>query len=857
MKKILMIDGNSLLHRAFHALPLLQTSKGVYTNAVYGFCNMFFRLVKEQQPDYIAVAFDKKGPTFRHHDYSAYKATRAATAPELIGQFDLLKQILQVLNVRYIEIDSYEADDIIGTLSKKAEEQGLYSIIVTGDKDALQLVSENTHVMLTKKGISELEEYNPSKVKERYGIFPETIPDLKGLMGDPSDNIPGVPGIGEKTASKLLKEFGNIETLIENIDKLKGSIREKIELNAEQAKMSKQLATIFRDIDIDLVLEDLKLREPNLDELVKLFRELEFYTLLKKIEIPREKALIETKTVAEVMTLETIRGLAESEGENREIGLLLENCDFKGDQVNIYISTEEKCFFIPNEALMDEDLRQALKLFLENKNRSLITHDAKKTRKALKALGINFTCDFDIMLAAYLLNPSKTHYDLDTLTFEFLGMETKEIGIDKKTTLLFQLKDVLMKKLQEYEMTDLFTQVEIPLSDVLADMELEGFKVNYEKLQQLSMEFGRKLESLTTEIYDMAGLEFNINSPKQLGEILFEKLGLPVVKKKKTGYSTDAEVLEKLKPAHPIIEKILEYRFIMKMKSTYADGLMALVNRDTGKIYTSFNQTVTSTGRISSTEPNLQNIPVRTEIGKKIRGVFEAENEEHVLLSGDYSQIELRVLAHISGDENLIDAFLKDQDIHTKTASMVFGVSEENVTPLLRDRAKAVNFGIVYGISDYGLSQSLGISRKEAQAYIDAYFERYPGVRDYVRETIRNARLTGYVTTLFYRRRYIPEINSRNYNLRSFAERVAMNTPIQGTAADIIKIAMVKVASAIKTQNLKARLLLQIHDELIFDVPKDELDSVRQIVKNEMENAVSLKVPLRVDFKQGHTWEEL
>jgi len=461
------------------------------------------------------------------------------------------------------------------------------------------------------------------------------------------------------------------------------------------------------------------------------------------------------------------------------------------------------------------------------------------------------------MLAAYLLNPSKTHYDLDTLAYEFLGLETKSAETCQKTDLLFKLKEVMMEKLQECEMIDLLAQVEIPLSDVLADMELEGFKVNYEKLKQLSRDFGEKLESLTTEIYDMAGLEFNINSPKQLGEILFEKLGLPVIKKKKTGYSTDAEVLEKLKPAHPIIEKILEYRFLMKMKSTYADGLMALVNRVTGKIYTSFNQTVTSTGRISSTEPNLQNIPVRTEIGRKIRGVFEAEDQEHILLSGDYSQIELRVLAHISGDENLIDAFLRDQDIHTRTASMVFGVTEENVTPLLRDRAKAVNFGIVYGISDYGLAQSLGISRKEAQDYIDAYFERYPGVRDYVRETIRNARLTGYVTTLFKRRRYIPEINSRNYTLRSFAERVAMNTPIQGTAADIIKIAMVKVAAIIKGKKLKTKLLLQIHDELIFDVPKDELNQVKQIVKHEMENAVSLKIPLKVDFKQGHTWEEL
>lgn len=856
MEKILMIDGNSLMHRAFHALPLLQTSKGVYTNAVYGFCNMYFRLVKEQQPDYITVAFDKKGPTFRHKEFTAYKATRVATPTELVGQFDLLKKLLDVLKIKHIEIDGYEADDILGTLSKKAEQEGLFSIIVTGDKDALQLVSDKIHVILTRKGISEIEEYDPSKVVQRYGIPPEAVPDLKGLMGDPSDNIPGVPGIGEKTASKLIKEYGSVEKLIENSAKLKGKLKEKIELNMEQAKLSKHLATIVRNIDMDFVFEDFAQQEPDRDELVKLFRELEFYTLIKKIELPQTKTEVKIKPSTEILTLEDMKKLKELADSNKELGLIVETVNSKAEELEkIYLCFGNDSFTIPRDAFFDSEVKNAIKSLLENKDLSVITHDAKKVRKVLKNLGLNFSCSFDTMLAGYLLNPSKASYDLESLALEYLGLELQTE--DQKAELLLKLKDVMLKQLQEYNMVELLTQVEIPLSDILADMEMEGFKVNYEKLQQLSQEFGKRLETLSSEIYEQAGMNFNINSPKQLGEVLFEKMGLPVIKKKKTGYSTDAEVLEKLKPAHPIIEKILEYRFLTKMKSTYADGLMALFNKDTGKINTSFNQTVTSTGRISSTEPNLQNIPVRTEIGRKIRGVFQAEDQDHVLLSGDYSQIELRVLAHISGDKKLIDAFLHDQDIHTRTASVVFGVAEEDVTALLRDRAKAVNFGIVYGISDYGLSQSLGISRKEAQDYIDAYFERYPGVRDYIRETIRNARLTGYVTTMFNRRRYIPDINSRNYNLRSFAERVAMNTPIQGTAADIIKIAMVKVANRLKEKHFKTKMLLQIHDELIFNVPKDELQEVKQMVKYEMENAVSLRVPLKVDFKEGYTWEEL
>ncbi|MDN5311161.1 MAG: polymerase [Thermoanaerobacteraceae bacterium] len=861
MKKIMLIDGNSLLHRAFHALPPLRTSKGVHTNAVYGFCNMLFRILKEQKPDYIAVAFDKKGPTFRHDQFGAYKATRPKTPDELVGQFDILKEILRALNIGYLEIDGFEADDVLGTLSKKAEDSGVFSLIVTGDKDALQLVSPNTHVMLTRKGITELEAYDPEKVKDRFGIPPETIPDLKGLMGDASDNIPGVPGIGEKTASKLLQEYKTVECLLENAHSLKGKLKENLRHYSEQARISKHLATIVRDVDLDFKFEDFKIKDPDYNELVMLFRELEFYSLLNKIERPR----IETRTCSEVQhTVKSgvdLEDMVKKVKASGNLSVLMEINGFfpllslKG----MSLADGDRVYYISWELInMDDNARKNLKEILEDPDILKITHDGKFVRNALRQMDINFYPQFDTMLAAYLLDPSKPRYELESLIYEYLGMEVKvEEYIGVKTGALKSLMQVMQERLKTCDMEKLFFEVEMPLSVVLADMEKSGFKVNSQKLKQLSDEFGEKLENLSKEIFNMAGMEFNINSPKQLGEVLFEKLSLPVIKKKKTGYSTDAEVLEKLKPAHPIVEKILEYRFLMKMKSTYADGLLSLVDRNTGRLYTSLNQTVTSTGRISSTEPNLQNIPVRTEVGRRIRGVFEADGPEHLLLSGDYSQIELRVLAHISGDESLIDAFVKGEDIHTRTASEVFGIPPESVTPLLRDRAKAVNFGIVYGISDYGLAQSLGISNREAQDYIEAYFQRYPGVRDYVRETIRKARLSGYVTTILNRRRYVPDINSRNYNLRSFAERVAMNTPIQGSAADIIKVAMVKVYRDLKKAHLKSKMLLQVHDELILDVPKDELPVVREILRNDMEKAIPLKVPLVVDFKTGYTWEDL
>ncbi len=861
MEKLLLIDGNSLLHRAFHALPLLSTSKGVYTNAVYGFTNMLFRLLQEEEPDYIAIAFDKKGPTFRHKEYAAYKATRPETRPELIGQFGLLKDVLKAMNINYVELDNYEADDLLGALSKIAEDAGVFTKIVTGDKDALQLVSKNTHVMLTKRGITEMDLYNPEKVVEKYGVPPKAIIDLKGLMGDKSDNIPGVPGVGKKTASKLLIEYETIENILENVEDLKGKVKENIKANKEQLKMSKYLATIVRDIDVGIDIKELTLKRPNYKELLKLFNELEFYSLMEKVDVPKDEADIEVETTCEIHKIDDLKAAIKKLKSSDTVGILIDAEKTGPLDYTIRgfgLSANGNNFFVPYELInMDREARQIFTEFVEDETVLKITHDGKFVRNLFRKMGIDFCFGFDTMLAAYLLDPSKSQYELENLAFEYLGLNIKDTDVGEKASCLVSLKTALQQRIEVCEMNELYEQVEMPLSTVLSDMELSGFKISIEKLEKLSDEFGSKLSVLTKEIYDLAGIEFNINSPKQLGGILFERLGLPVIKRTKTGYSTNAEVLEKLKGSHPIIEKVLDYRFLMKMKSTYADGLLELVDRETEKIYTSLNQTVTSTGRISSTEPNLQNIPVRTEVGRSIRGVFTADGPKHILLSGDYSQIELRVLAHISNDSGLIEAFNKGEDIHTRTASEVFGVPPEEVTYDLRDKAKAVNFGIVYGISDFGLAQGLGISNKEAQGYIDAYFKKYPGVRDYVRETIKSAKQNGFVTTMLNRRRYIPDINSRNYHSRTFAERVAMNTPIQGSAADIIKVAMVKVYRHLKERKLKTKMLLQIHDELIFDVPEEEVDEAVELIKNDMENAISLKVPLVVDFKKGYTWEEL
>lgn len=863
---MLLIDGNSLLHRAFHALPPLRTSKGVPTNAVYGFLNMLLRILQEEHPDYAAVAFDKKGPTFRHEEFIEYKSTRPPTPEELIGQFELLKEVLKAMNITFFEIDGYEADDIIGTISKRGEKEGISSVIVTGDKDELQLISCNIKVLVTRKGISDIETYDLEKIKSKYGIPPEAITDLKGLMGDKSDNIPGIPGIGEKTAAKLLREFGSLENVLENSDKLKGKLKENIQKYAEQAKDSKYLATIVTNVPLEFDFKDITYQEPDYDKLMNLLRELEFYSLIDRISknTKDNKNAKETENAADInfaensSSLEDVIKLAAIE---KRLSILVDakKKNLKSYKIDgLYIYAKDEYAFVSGKLLEKSDVRKNLKKLLEDPAIYKITHDSKFARNALRQLDIDFKCQFDTMLAAYLLESSRPRYDIPLLVTEYLGIAMPDTtSFAEQIVHMFALKDVMDDRIKEYGMSRLLYEVEIPFSVVLSDMEHAGIKVDLSKLQELSAKFGEKLDLLTREIYDLAGTEFNINSPKQLGEILFEKLLLPVIKKTKTGYSTDAEVLEKLRPFHPIIDKILDYRFVMKMKSTYADGLAALVDKETSRIYTSFNQTVTTTGRISSTEPNLQNIPVKTEEGKHIRGVFTADGPGHLLLSGDYSQIELRVLAHMSEDPGLIDSFLKGEDIHQRTASEVFGVPLEEVTPSLRNKAKAVNFGIIYGISDYGLARNLGISNQEAKDYIDAYFKRYPKVKDFIRETIASARIQGYVTTLLNRRRYIPDINSKNYHLRSFSERTAVNTPIQGSAADIIKIAMVNVYKALKENELSAKILLQVHDELILDSRQEELSKVKDILKDCMEHAFSLKVPLTVDIHQGYTWEEL
>ena len=626
MRKMLLIDGNSLLHRAFHALPPLRTSKGVHTNAVYGFINMLFRILQEEKPDYITVAFDKKGPTFRHTEYAAYKATRPKTAEELIGQFDLLKNILDALRIKFFEVDGFEADDILGTLSKKGEEAGVFSVIVTGDKDALQLVSPNTSVMLTKKGISELEIYDTAKVKERYGISPELIADMKGLMGDKSDNIPGVPGIGEKTAIKLIKEFGSVDNVLKNIDKLKGKLRENLEKYSEDARVSKHLATIVTDVSLDFSFEDIGYCEPDYETLINLFRELEFYSLIERVkptDFQDKPAAVKPVKIHNAQDLQKLAAEIKAE-KHIAVHADAKLKDAKSYEIEgIYLSVKDKCYFIDPLVLDDRSLLTELKSILEDGTIYKIAHDGKLLRKVLGQLDIDFVSQFDTMLAAYLLEPSQPRYDISTLVMEYLGKNLNNAqDLGEKTLYLHKLKEVLDSKIKDYKMEKLFYHVEMPLSVVLADMEITGIKVNTEKLKELGAKFGEKLKHLTGEIYNQAGMEFNINSPKQLGEVLFEKLSLPVIKRTKTGYSTDAEVLEKLRPSHPIVENILEYRFLMKMKSTYADGLLALVDKETERIYTNFNQTVTTTGRISRLTQSAE-YSCKTEEGRHIRGVLQ------------------------------------------------------------------------------------------------------------------------------------------------------------------------------------------------------------------------------------------
>jgi DNA polymerase I len=870
-KKLVLIDGNSIAYRAFFALPLLNNDRGIHTNAVYGFTMMLMRILEEEKPTHMLVAFDAGKTTFRHETFKEYKGGRQKTPPELSEQFPFIRELLDAYNVPHYELTNYEADDIIGTISAQAEQEGFEVKVISGDKDLLQLVSPHTTVDITRKGITDVDSYTPEAIQEKYGITPAQIIDMKGLMGDSSDNIPGVPGVGEKTALKLLKEHGTVEKLLNSIEQVSGKkLKEKLEEYCDQALMSKQLATITREAPVEIGLNNLIYEGYNQEKVVGLFKELGFNSLLEKMGEPST----ETKEDLEEVSFKCLTDIDEAILQD-EAALIVELADenyHHAELLGFGLVHKQGQYFIPAEAALQSPVFQA---WLGDESKKKYVFDGKKSIVALKWRGIALKgIMFDLLIASYILNPADSTEDMATIAknkgYTQLRSEEAVYGrgakryvpeekilaehVVRKALTLYQLRSQMLKELKENEQYELFTELEMPLSFILADMEYQGVKVDLNRLNNMGAEISEQLSVIEKNIYELAGTEFNINSPKQLGSILFEKLNLPVIKKTKTGYSTSADVLEQLAEAHEIIPQILHYRQLGKLQSTYIEGLKKVIHKETDKVHTRFNQTLTQTGRLSSTDPNLQNIPIRLEEGKKIRQAFVPSQEGWVIFAADYSQIELRVLAHIANDEKLIDAFNHDMDIHTKTAMDVFHVKAEEVTANMRRQAKAVNFGIVYGISDYGLSQSLGITRKEAGKFIERYLESFPGVKEYMEESVREAKEKGYVTTLLHRRRYIPEITSRNFNLRSFAERTAMNTPIQGSAADIIKKAMIDMAERLKEEKLQTKLLLQVHDELIFEAPEEEIEKLKQIVPEVMEQAVELKVPLKVDYSYGKTW---
>ena len=876
-KTLVIIDGNSIVNRAFYALPDLTNKQGLHTNAIYGFTTMLFKIIEVYKPTHISVAFDKKAPTFRHLEYKEYKAGRKKMPDELREQLEPLKNLLDAFNINRLELEGYEADDIIGTVSLKAEKEGYKVYIVTGDKDAIQLASNTTTTLITKKGVGEVEEYDFDEVMKKYQMTPTQFIDLKGLMGDKSDNIPGVPGIGEVTGIKLIKEFGSIENIIENIDSIKGSQKKKLQENKELAIMSKRLATIIRDVPIEVNLDELIFGDYDKSKLIQVFNELGFNSLIARIgENSQEDG--EPKELK--INIEHIEDISEFIKEVKSKGkLILKTVKKSGNIlekniISIYLSINGEDIYYINENQIDE-----LKDILMNEDIRKYGYDLKSDYIALRPYDISLNnMYFDISIAEYLIDSSSSNYTYDSIAMNYFGQKIKSIeellgkgvkakkyeDLDKEElnnhigSIINLVENVVSKmeeKLNDMDMDGLFYHVEMPLVEVLGYMEYEGIMVDKDKLIELGEEFKLSIDKLEQEIYELAGEEFNINSPKQLGVILFEKLELPVIKKTKTGYSTNAEVLEKLRDKHEIIDKITEYRQIVKLKSTYIDGLINIINPISKRIHSSFNQTITTTGRISSTEPNLQNIPVRLELGRNIRKVFIADNGCK-FVDADYSQIELRVLAHMSQDEHMIDAFNHNVDIHTKTASQVFGIDIKDVTSEKRSAAKAVNFGIVYGISDFGLSQNLHIPVKEAKMYIDSYLNTYEDIKTYMDNTIEEAKKDGYVKTILNRRRYIPEINSGNVVVRNLGKRLAMNAPIQGSAADIIKIAMVNVYKKLEEKNLKSKLILQVHDELIIECYEDELEIVSRIVKEEMEHAVSMDVNLDVDLNVGDSWYE-
>lgn len=862
MKKLLILDSNSILNRAFYGVRYLSAKDGTPTNAIYGFLNILLKLIKEQEPDYICAAFDVKAPTFRHKQYEGYKAQRKPMPEGLAAQMPLAKDVLRAMGITILEKEGYEADDIIGTVARLCEEGEISCFIATGDKDDLQLASDKTKVILTvtKSGYNETIIYDDKAVKEKYHVTPTEFIDVKALMGDPSDNIPGVKGVGEKTAMSLIEKHHSIEYIYENIDGigLKGAMLQKMKDGREMAFMSKELATINRNTPIEFNAEECVFDGfENNGELYEILKRLELNSIIKKLDLSGGDNVKENEDIFKDFSYQ-VGDKNMISGDKVTVVL-----DFDGDNIS------SAAVGVGNNAVVLNE-QDDIKELLEDDSIAKVMFDVKEAIVKLNGrIDIKNISD-DTAIAAYLVDPAKNEYTIEKLASEYFGTviekpEVKQLSLlddvetdrseylAKCAVALGVLNERIGDKIKENGQEKLYQEVELPLVTVLAHLEINGFLVDDNQLKEFADKLGEKIDALTNEIYMLAGEEFNINSPKQLGVILFEKLELKPVKKTKTGYATNADVLEKLRDKHPIVNFIMEYRQLAKLKSTYCDGLTAVVNPNTHRIHSVFTQTVTVTGRLSSTEPNLQNIPTRTELGREIRKMFVAK-DGYVLVDADYSQIELRVLAHIANDETMINAFRNNEDIHAVTASQVLGIPLEDVTKEQRSSAKAVNFGIVYGIGEFSLAQDLHISVKEAKAYIESYLEKYHGVRNYMESIKEQAKKDGYVKTMLNRIRYIPELKSPNYNIRQFGERVALNTPIQGTAADIIKLAMVRVDNRLINEGLKSKLILQVHDELIVEAHKDEVDKVKQILSEEMQGAMELNVPLKVDMSTGHSW---
>lgn len=891
MEKLIVIDGNSILNRAFYGImgsKMLQTADGTYTNAVYGFLNIMFRILEDENPEYLVVAFDVKSPTKRHEMYSEYKGTRKGMPDELAVQLPIIKKVLEAMNIKVLEKPGYEADDILGTLSDWGDKQGLKVILLTGDRDSFQLAKDNVIIRIprTKQGKTETEDFDANKVFETYQVTPKQMVEVKGLMGDTSDNIPGVPGIGEKTALNLIQKYKNIDQLYEAIENgdpnIKGKQKEKLVENKELAYLSRTLGTIDLEAPIEKSLEEFRIETWDKVAVLELFKELRFKRFIEKFQLENSQTEKKLEDLFEIVEIPNIEEISEKLKSRKELFYYFETesdeqafiIKKKIKKMQVYLKPEKKVYSIKFEP-------KEWQVIFENETILKCGYQQKDDYILLKQVGIKpKNMMFDTRIAMYLLNSGTNLYSLEEVARQHLNLEIEdyektdnqeqnvqtsffdnELEVKQETNyknaiysyIIGEAKSVLEEKLREVNQLELFLNVEMPCVEVLAEMRYTGVFVEREDIEKMSENLKQEIDKMSKEIYELAGQEFNINSPKQLGEILFEKLELPFKKKNKNGYATDVDTLEKLTQEHPIIEKVLYYRQISKLNSTFVEGMLPFINPNTKRIHTTFHQTVAATGRLSSSDPNLQNIPTRTDLGKQIRKLFKAE-EGKVFLDADYSQIELRVLAHMSQDEIMIKAFQEHNDIHQICASQVFGVPLEEVTKEMRSHAKAVNFGIVYGISDFGLAEQLGIKRKEAKQYIDSYLEKYHGIEKFMEEEIEKAKEKGYVETMFHRRRYIPEVTSNNYMVRKFGDRVAMNAPIQGTAADIMKIAMIEVYHELNNRNLKSKIVLQIHDELIIEALESEKEEVSRILRECMERAAELSVQLEVDLQEGKTW---